>query len=49
MGLWDYVILGVVLAALIAAVIFVRKGKSKCSCGCDSCALGDSCKKKREK
>ncbi|MBP5289026.1 MAG: hypothetical protein J6Z79_04040 [Clostridia bacterium] len=49
MGLWDYIIIGVIAAAVIAAVIYVRKGKSRCSCGCDGCPSCDTCKKKPKK
>ena len=42
MNVWDYLIVGAIVAALVIAVIVILKNKKKgtCSCGCDcaSCA-----------
>ena len=52
MNFWDYILIGVIAAAVAAAIFFaVRKGKKgKCSCGCDSpyCAGCDKNKKDRK-
>jgi len=47
----DYVILGVIVAA-VAAVILLRiynkkKGKGSCSCGCQGCAMSEHCHNKK--
>ncbi|MCR5150676.1 MAG: FeoB-associated Cys-rich membrane protein [Clostridiales bacterium] len=37
MNIWDYVIIGIIAAAVIIAIAVMRKNKKngKCSCGCD--------------
>ncbi len=51
MNIWDFVILGIVALAVVAAIFSIRrdrkKGKSSCGCGCEGCAMGDSCKNRR--
>ena len=51
MGIWDWIIIGLVAAAVVAAaVIIVRnKKKGKCSCGCDACPGCDACRKSKDK
>ena len=44
MNVWDYLIIGAIVAALIVAVIVILKNKKKgkCACGCD-CANCAGC------
>ena len=50
MNIWDFVILGIVALAVLAAILSIRKdrkkGKPSCGCGCEGCIMGDSCKKR---
>ena len=39
MNLWDILILLAVAGLVYLAVRAMRSGKSRCSCGCDSCTL----------
>lgn len=50
MNPWLSIILIVVIAAIFVAIITKgiinkKKGKSSCGCGCESCAMKDSCHK----
>lgn len=44
----DFIILALLGAAVVAAVVSIIKQKKSggCSCGCQSCAMKDSCHKK---
>ena len=50
MNIQTIIVGGIVLAVFLAIVITgIRnriKGKSGCSCGCDACAMKDSCHSK---
>jgi len=50
MNLWDFLILGIVALAVVAAILSLRKdrkkGRSSCGCGCEGCSMEDSCKKR---
>lgn len=45
MGIYDYIILAVIGAALVAAVVYMIKKKKKggCSTGCGGCPYSSSC------
>ncbi|MBR5005560.1 MAG: FeoB-associated Cys-rich membrane protein [Clostridia bacterium] len=54
MGIWDYIIIGVVAAAVAGAVISIviskKRGKSSCGCGnCADCGYNGSCASTKEK
>ena len=46
---WQTILVLIVVAAIFLAVVIKgivdkKKGKSSCSCGCEGCAVKDSCK-----
>ena len=49
MNVFDVLILAGVFAAVILAVMRVRKQKKNggCSCGCGGCAMKDTCRQKK--
>lgn len=49
LGVQDYIALAVIAAAVVSAVVYLKKrGKSGCCGGCSGCAFADKCQNKKE-
>lgn len=51
MGIYDYIILAVIGAALAAVIVYMIKKKKKggCSIGCGGCPYSSSCQGRKSK
>jgi len=49
--IWQYVIVGLVVAVAAAAVVWqlIRALRGKGACGCGNCPVADTCKSRLEK
>jgi len=40
MSIGDIIVLGIVAAAVVLAILRIRRKKTGCGCGCDGCTAG---------
>ncbi len=46
MNLWDILIVALLAAAVVLSVLRLRRKHGGCSCGCESCAERNNCRRR---